>query len=75
MTQDIGEASLLVREFAATRDTAALLDVIARASACKARGEHFVRGDLVAAARAVMDAAGPWDPAVAEAFGALLRGL
>jgi hypothetical protein len=73
--QAMGEASLLVRELAAARGTPALLGVIARATACAAHGGRFVKDDLIAAARAVAAAAGPWDPAVAEAFGSLLRGL
>jgi hypothetical protein len=72
--QDMGEVPKLVRELSATRGTAALLDVLARTAACKARGGRFVKADLVAAAGAVMAAAGPWDPAVAAAFGALLHG-
>jgi hypothetical protein len=67
------EAPRLVRELAGTRGTPALLDVLARAAACQAAGGRFVKADLVAAARAVVAAAGQWDTAVAEAFGALLR--
>jgi hypothetical protein len=68
------DAPRLVREFARTRGTAALLDVLARAAACKADGERFAKADLIAAAGSVVGAVGPWHPAVAAAFGALLHG-
>lgn len=63
----------LLQELEGTRGTPALLDVIARAAACNARGGRFVKADVLAAGRAVMDATGQWDPAVAAAFGGLLQ--